>query len=99
MQNVCWHNCRNVCCFVFVAKDACTGNTCETPNKCLSHPCQNGGSCKETNNEQTPYTCDCGQGYPGSNCEGLLTYTLFFFQKEIINIIPNCKSCCIIHRN
>lgn len=79
MQNVCWHNCRNVCCFVFVAKDTCTGNSCETPNKCLSHPCQNGGSCKETNNEQTPYTCDCGQGYPGSNCEGLFTYIVAWF--------------------
>lgn len=51
-------------------KDTCAGNTCETHFKCLSHPCQNGGSCIETNNEQTPYKCECGEGYPGSNCEG-----------------------------
>lgn len=70
-KSICWNNCRNVCCFVFVAKDTCAGNTCETLIICLSHTCQNGESCVETNNEQTPYNCDCGKGYHESNCEGL----------------------------
>lgn len=61
-----------------ICSDDYTGNTCETliTGRCLSDPCQNGGSCVETNNEQAPYQCDCGQGYPGSNCEGIVKVSL-----------------------
>ncbi|XP_016297190.1 coagulation factor X [Sinocyclocheilus anshuiensis] len=33
---------------------------------CLSHPCLNGGECKDTIG---PYTCFCQQGFKGYNCE------------------------------
>ncbi|XP_067298450.1 coagulation factor X [Pseudorasbora parva] len=33
---------------------------------CLSHPCLNGGACKDT---VGPYTCYCQQGFKGYNCE------------------------------
>ena len=39
---------------------------------CLSNPCENGGSCVETPNEENPYRCDCMRGFLGRNCEGLL---------------------------
>lgn len=73
-----------------ICSDDYTGNTCETliTGRCLSDHCQNGGSCVETNNEQAPYQCDCGQGYPGSNCEGIfITYNLL--HRDIINSILN----------
>lgn len=33
---------------------------------CLSHPCLNGGACKDAIG---PYTCFCQQGFKGYNCE------------------------------
>ncbi|TRY92730.1 hypothetical protein DNTS_024817, partial [Danionella cerebrum] len=33
---------------------------------CISHPCLNGGECKDTIG---PYTCFCQQGFKGFNCE------------------------------
>lgn len=35
-------------------------------DECASHPCQNGGSCKDQTNS---YTCICGPGYKGQLCE------------------------------
>nr|XP_022306904.1 fibropellin-1-like [Crassostrea virginica] len=51
-----------------------TGPYCETvdvdDDPCLSNPCENGGSCVETPNEENPYRCDCMRGFLGRNCEG-----------------------------
>jgi len=35
-------------------------------DECLSHPCENGGACKDGTNR---YTCQCTYGYMGDNCE------------------------------
>ncbi|KAI0242791.1 hypothetical protein LSAT2_011097 [Lamellibrachia satsuma] len=35
-------------------------------NECASNPCQNGGTC---NDEVNKYSCDCGLGYAGVNCQ------------------------------
>lgn len=37
----------------------------ETP--CLSNPCLNGGTCTEGGNNT--YTCECPEGFEGTNCE------------------------------
>ena len=33
---------------------------------CVTIPCQNGGSCTDQVNS---YTCNCADGYDGTNCE------------------------------
>jgi hypothetical protein len=33
---------------------------------CDDHPCEHGGLCK---NDGGSYTCSCGAGYSGENCE------------------------------
>ena len=39
---------------------------------CDSLPCLNGGTCNE---DENGYTCTCGQGYSGDNCdEGRFNY-------------------------
>nr|XP_023657699.1 sushi, nidogen and EGF-like domain-containing protein 1 isoform X2 [Paramormyrops kingsleyae] len=44
-----------------------TGRTCHIDvDECASHPCQNGGLCKDQTNS---YTCMCGPGYKGQLCE------------------------------
>lgn len=35
------------------------------PGACLSHPCQNAGSCLET---EQGYVCECREGYTGQDC-------------------------------
>ena len=35
-------------------------------DECAISPCQNGGSCTDRINA---YTCDCADGYFGTNCE------------------------------
>lgn len=35
------------------------------PGACLSHPCQNAGSCLET---ERGYVCECQEGYTGQDC-------------------------------
>jgi hypothetical protein len=35
-------------------------------NECLRNPCQNGGSCRNTNGG---YTCTCTSAFQGKNCE------------------------------
>ena len=34
---------------------------------CYSSPCQNGATCENTDDDS--YTCDCPDGYTGTNCE------------------------------
>ena len=36
--------------------------------QCSSSPCQNGGSCTDQIND---YTCNCVNGYDGTNCENV----------------------------
>lgn len=36
------------------------------PGACLSHPCQNAGSCTET---EQGYICECQEGYTGQDCQ------------------------------
>lgn len=40
---------------------------CYRESPCLSHSCQNGGTCKEGTNNT--YTCDCTDGFEGTYCE------------------------------
>lgn len=35
------------------------------PGACLSQPCQNAGSCLET---EQGYVCECQEGYTGQDC-------------------------------
>ena len=42
-------------------------------DECNSSPCQNGGSCENTDGT---YTCKCDAGYGGKHCEqGLARHT------------------------
>lgn len=38
-----------------------------TGDRCISRPCQNGGTCKSDNEED--YVCTCAKGFEGQNCE------------------------------
>ncbi|XP_078363899.1 EGF-like repeat and discoidin I-like domain-containing protein 3 [Oculina patagonica] len=53
---------------IFICKctDAWSGNYCRDINHCVSHPCMNGGSCK---NLADGHVCSCTAGYTGSQCE------------------------------
>ena len=45
-------------------------------------PCLNGGHCSSNTSSPTHYTCDCGDWFSGTNCEGIFTFYLlssFFF--------------------
>merc|ERR1712100_722237 len=44
------------------------GRNCvlDTSNYCNPNPCQNGGTC---DNGSHSYTCNCVDGYSGTNCE------------------------------
>ena len=41
---------------------------------CHSSPCQNGATCE---NSDDSYTCDCPDGYEGTNCETKLPRKFF----------------------
>ncbi|XP_051285542.1 zonadhesin, like isoform X2 [Dicentrarchus labrax] len=44
---------------------------CYKASPCLSYPCLNGGKCKEASNNS--YTCQCAEGFEGTNCEVEIT--------------------------
>ncbi|XP_033465892.2 zonadhesin, like isoform X3 [Epinephelus lanceolatus] len=44
---------------------------CYRASPCLSYPCLNGGTCKEASNNT--YTCQCAEGFEGTNCEVEIT--------------------------
>ena len=46
-------------------------------DECLDSPCENGGSCTDAVNS---YTCDCVDGYEGTNCE-IGNYSLSYIFK------------------
>uniref|UniRef100_A0A671W0Q0 Sushi, nidogen and EGF like domains 1 n=1 Tax=Sparus aurata TaxID=8175 RepID=A0A671W0Q0_SPAAU len=39
---------------------------CEEINECLSHPCLNGGTCR---NQVGSYMCECDEGFSGKRCQ------------------------------
>lgn len=45
------------------------GENCDIFDSCLSHPCQNGGSCLHPNNDSHEFACECPLGFYGSHCE------------------------------
>ena len=49
-------------------------------DECEENPCQNEGTCE---NEEGSYTCNCGEGFKGDNCdEGIdISYSLFIYEK------------------
>uniref|UniRef100_A0A8C4U8S3 Sushi, nidogen and EGF like domains 1 n=1 Tax=Falco tinnunculus TaxID=100819 RepID=A0A8C4U8S3_FALTI len=76
-------SCRNrqTCNYIRPGRYICTcspgyyGNNCQyggprVPGACLSHPCQNAGSCLET---EQGYVCECQQGYTGQDCRDKLS--------------------------
>ena len=42
----------------------------EDLDECLSYPCQNGGTCEQTE-EHGNYTCTCPDEFEGHNCQEL----------------------------
>ncbi|XP_076198018.1 sushi, nidogen and EGF-like domain-containing protein 1 isoform X8 [Aptenodytes patagonicus] len=76
-------SCRNrqTCNYIRPGRYICTcspgyyGNNCQyggprVPGACLSHPCQNAGSCLET---EQGYVCECREGYTGQDCRDKLS--------------------------
>ena len=81
------------------------GTDCEIDiNECIGDVCQNGGTCKEVEND---YLCECQSSYEGKNCEigkhilkvislgglrNLIVFLLpFFFFKYTAKIGPECR--------
>ncbi|KAJ7418322.1 Sushi, nidogen and EGF-like domain-containing protein 1 [Willisornis vidua] len=74
---------RQTCNYIRPGRYICTcspgyyGNNCQyggprMPGACLSHPCQNAGSCLET---EHGYVCECQEGYTGQDCRDQVTTT------------------------
>ncbi|NXK79694.1 SNED1 protein, partial [Amazona guildingii] len=76
-------SCRNrqTCNYIRPGRYICTcspgyyGNNCQyggprVPGACLSQPCQNEGSCLET---EQGYLCECREGYTGQDCRDKLS--------------------------
>ncbi|XP_010223502.1 PREDICTED: sushi, nidogen and EGF-like domain-containing protein 1 [Tinamus guttatus] len=76
-------SCRNrqTCNYIRPGRYICTcspgyyGNNCQyggprVPGACLSNPCQNEGSCLET---EQGYVCECREGYTGQDCHDKLS--------------------------
>ncbi|XP_065529895.1 sushi, nidogen and EGF-like domain-containing protein 1 isoform X4 [Lathamus discolor] len=76
-------SCRNrqTCNYIRPGRYICTcspgyyGNNCQyggprMPGACLSQPCQNAGSCLET---EQGYFCECREGYTGQDCRDKLS--------------------------
>ncbi|NXK62622.1 SNED1 protein, partial [Sylvietta virens] len=72
---------RQTCNYIRPGRYICTcspgyyGNNCQyggprVPGACLSHPCQNAGSCLET---EGGYVCECQEGYTGQDCRDQLS--------------------------
>ncbi|NWX61505.1 SNED1 protein, partial [Promerops cafer] len=72
---------RQTCNYIRPGRYICTcspgyyGNNCQyggprVPGACLSHPCQNAGSCLET---EQGYVCECQEGYTGQDCRDQLS--------------------------
>ncbi|NXU56730.1 SNED1 protein, partial [Turnix velox] len=72
---------RQTCNYIRPGRYICTcspgyyGNNCQysgprVPSACLSHPCQNAGSCLET---EQGYVCECQEGYTGLDCRDKLS--------------------------
>ncbi|XP_074402969.1 sushi, nidogen and EGF-like domain-containing protein 1 isoform X4 [Zonotrichia albicollis] len=72
---------RQTCNYIRPGRYICTcspgyyGNNCQyggprVPGACLSQPCQNAGSCLET---ERGYVCECQEGYTGQDCRDQLS--------------------------
>ncbi|XP_077039821.1 sushi, nidogen and EGF-like domain-containing protein 1 isoform X7 [Agelaius phoeniceus] len=72
---------RQTCNYIRPGRYICTcspgyyGNNCQyggprVPGACLSQPCQNAGSCVET---ERGYVCECQEGYTGQDCRDQLS--------------------------
>ncbi|NXO73463.1 SNED1 protein, partial [Phainopepla nitens] len=72
---------RQTCNYIRPGRYICTcspgyyGNNCQyggprVPGACLSHPCQNAGSCLET---ERGYVCECQEGFTGQDCRDQLS--------------------------
>ncbi|XP_054457047.1 zonadhesin, like [Anoplopoma fimbria] len=57
---------------------------CYKASPCLSYPCLNGGKCDEASNNT--YTCQCAEGFQGTNCEVEITQSGGLETKWIILI-------------
>ena len=49
-------------------------------DECSSSPCQNGGTCIDAVNS---YTCDCVDGWTGTNCEASKIYLDFLHYTSV----------------
>ena len=66
-------NPANTNAFTCACLEGWTGHLCQTDvNECDDNPCQNGGTCTNTNGN---YTCTCTEFSRGRNCEQL-TYRM-----------------------
>ncbi|XP_063756545.1 LOW QUALITY PROTEIN: zonadhesin, like [Eleginops maclovinus] len=67
---------------------------CYKAGPCLDYPCLNGGVCKDASN--STYTCQCAEGFEGTNCEVEVTQSEGGLETKWIILIAVLASVAVI---
>jgi len=66
-------------------------------DECVSHPCQNGATCHDGENQ---YSCTCKEGYADDNCQTSMCNTsianidIVYTYKTPVDALRNLKDNC-----